>query len=379
MNTATITYYLSEAGRKASLMACEDGKRKQELVGKLTPDTADLFSVDDNGNATVELHGGWAFEGKTDDAAPKIDCGVIHMPYTVLKALNIPWKDCVGHNFQIYNLDYDAPLDWSDAITQLRDRPTILEIAQESILQHALELDAKLCAPEREARENERAAQEAKKTAEKAAQDKANKDVIDWFVATPDARGRLGTPRYYSVSIDHPTLGTLKIDDKTLFSEAQRRETTDAQARDQEKQAFVSDWIALYGTDDQKERLDAGLLPKSEYLTDMENQVFGPLSEKFQSYEKITATEVREAQPDEDDCDDTEPCDFRVVKPQSIDSCTWKAFKAIHAALPTGGQAKIREHQAERRSYGEGSGVIRYGVQVKLTLGPFTFTREFAA
>lgn len=52
---ATIKYYLSEAGRKAAILAGGDGKQKQIITTDVTPEILSLANVDVNGDVTLEV------------------------------------------------------------------------------------------------------------------------------------------------------------------------------------------------------------------------------------------------------------------------------------------------------------------------------------
>jgi hypothetical protein len=152
---------------------------------------------------------------------------------------------------------------------------------------------------------------------------------------------------------------------------AEEKAKEEQERRDQlaarEKQ--IADWIASKGTASQKERYEAGMLPEDEIFDAMRNEAFAPL-DHIKRYDRMGASDVCE-------CDDGFcKVEFEVDDMDEVPDHIWQQMKQIKSLLPGCG-VDPRIHTGEA-SYCDAV-VKRIGLRVRMTVGAFTFTREYEA
>lgn len=241
-------FRLSEAGRKASLLAGGNGKQSQVLTLALPTTRLHLVQVDGDGTARLRLRP--QFHARPDQRIGRVD----------------------------ESPEYDAP-------------PSPERLLQDAARNHQLE-----------------AAYRAQGTALRATREEASRTWRDAlavaFLADPERRA-LPHPSPTARRCVVPTeRGRLTFDAsrdrgaaREVPREAQRRFLADLQARrvraaeaqdafhvaHGEKQRLVHGWIAQHGSPDQRERLAAGVLPLEEGMADMASARFQAL-DHFQPY-----------------------------------------------------------------------------------------------
>jgi hypothetical protein len=157
-------------------------------------------------------------------------------------------------------------------------------------------------------------------------------------------------------------------DDHPVVLEAKRRAAYDMEELKKANRAMLREWIIRNGSDNQRQRLAADLLPWKEAYESVEAHFFKPL-EGFALYQRFD--------PDEVPC----VCEFKCnPKFQSVDAIEltadeWEQFAKVQAVVP-GAAFQFREHRASCQSSPEPQ-IVRRGVIVKFLLGPLTFKREF--
>ena len=149
-------------------------------------------------------------------------------------------------------------------------------------------------------------------------------------------------------------------------AEAGRRNDAEKQARID----LIDAWVAGKGTENQKGRHALGLLPQDEVLDAMRDEVFEAL-ESFPRYEKIKKKDLEHA----------EYCDIRGITCDVSDAAALTAeqydqFAAIQKAAPQGAHSAALEHECECSECD--AKLTRTSARVGVTIGAFTFTREYA-
>lgn len=314
---ARISYILSERGRKDSLRQGGDGRRTQTAQGLISNATdLEIFKVDEEGQVS--------FDATT---APK-QFEAVNKHHYVLIAQR-------GASARIEVL-WDVVPTWEDLMQFARWAHDVEEQQNE---QQYIEWEAQNAEEER---------------------------VTYAFLADPNARAE-------KISEDYVTIAGHD------FWNSQGRVVVEARARfhrDQEEvkkanRATLAEWTGKHGTENQRQRLAAGLLPWKEVYEAAEEHLYAPLAE-FPLYKRFEIGQVCEA------VTEGEPaCD---VKFQSVDAVEltaeeWDEYAKIRAARPDA-TFQLREHRAECQHTDRVQ--IRRGVIVKVSLGKLTFKREFA-
>jgi hypothetical protein len=309
-----IRYLLSEQGRRESLLNGGDGHRIQEVTGDVDESDLACFNVDDDGNAGLDLLG--SFHVFSQPALEFSD--------------RARWQDS-SHTQHEYEIHWDVVPSWDD----------LMDIARQ------LKKDADNTAGFAAERE------------------KAKEQAGDAFVKDQRARAT-------SVAKDHVLIGEHRFDRyHPVGMAAHRRWQHDQDELKKTNRATLAEWVGQHGTENQRQRLAAGLLPWKEAFDAAEDYLFRP-AEGFRLYERFEITDV---------ClclsrAEGETCD---VKFQSVDATEltadeWEEFSRIKSHLP-GAQFQLREHRAQCASVTEAQ--VRRGVIVKFTMGQLAFKREF--
>lgn len=340
---ATATFILSEAGRKASLLAGGDGKALQTLALNVPAGRLHLVSVDRQGVARLRLRPRFELDG--EQRVVRLDSSPA----------------------------FDAPPN-PEELLRLAARNHELEQAF-----HAARTAATLTRQEAQREVRERVAQAFLA------------DQGQRAVAHPPPTQRScvieaeGRRIVFDVSVD-PVLA------KPVAIEATRRFRTDQRARreqnlqerakqlalHEEKQQFVADWIAKHGTAEQQARQAAGVLPMAEAIEAIAEQVFAPASD-HQRYVRDGAARLQEllrANPGYADI---------VVVPSDVIAETtvlktataaeWATVEQLRRVFPSGTVTLM----AQRLRCGKVAKPVEHRevfVAVALAMGPITVRRE---
>lgn len=141
-----------------------------------------------------------------------------------------------------------------------------------------------------------------------------------------------------------------------------------------EEQALKAEWVSQYGTDDMKERFEAGVLPEDELLDVVRDHLYAPLND-FPRYQKMKKGDICEA-------DENEYEDHRVsYKTEDLTEMTADQFammKKIKAAAPEGAVIEARKHVGVCADCPDDDGYLeRVGFMVRVAVGDFEFSREY--
>lgn len=187
------------------------------------------------------------------------------------------------------------------------------------------------------------------------------REIAERFFADPKARATTIERDY--VEIEGNRFRNLEA----VNVEARKRLAADHEETKKANREQLADWIARHGTDNQRQRLIAGLLPWQEAFDCADEAFFEPLA-SFALHERIEPGKV---------CICFDQCE---VKFQSIDSAEltaeeWELFARIKAAAPDA-EFRVREHRAECVTRDEP--LVRRSVVVKFKLGALSFKRQLS-
>lgn len=309
--SARVSYLLSEQGRRESLRQGGNGRMLQEFDTVVPQPDLDAFAVSEDGVVTLNLAGYFhPFPGDHDFEAP---------------AKKAHWVN--GPSSDSEMLQWDIVPSWEDLVAAGR----------------RIKESNELWAAAAEESENQK------------------EQVAKAFLDNPLARAS-SLERDYVV-ID----GTRFKIFEAVAIEAKNRHAADHEELKKANRAQLGEWIARHGTDNQRARLAAGLLPWDEAYESAECAFFEPLK-RFPRYERFDPANV---------CKCMDQCEvkFKSLDAAELSAEEWEQFAQIKAAAPDA-EFRIREHRAECDSLEEPE--IRRAVVVKFNLGSVPFKRQFA-
>ncbi len=241
---ATATFILSEAGRKASLLAGGDGKALQTLTLNVPAGRLHLVSVDRQGVARLRLRPRFELDG--EQRVVRVDSSPA----------------------------FDAPPN-PEELLRLAARNHELDQAF-----HAARTAATLTRQEAQREVRERVAQAF--LADQGQRAVAHPPPTQRYCVI-EAEGRRIV---FDVSVDPVLAKPVAIEATRRFRTDQRarreqnlQERTKQLAQHEERKRFVADWIAKHGSPDHKARNAAGVLPMDEAIEAIADQAFAPASD----------------------------------------------------------------------------------------------------
>jgi hypothetical protein len=195
---------------------------------------------------------------------------------------------------------------------------------------------------------------------------------VEWDVV-PDWSDLLDFVRYVrSAKVEADiSLDRFLHEAKVVIHEAKEQLARDDDERRQANRATLARWIQEHGSQNQRERLGAGLLPWSEAHSELERHLFAPL-EQFAPYARFVVSDICVCQKfGEPECG----LKFQSVDATELDAEEWDRFTQIRAAVPEA-QFQMREHRATCRN--KSVTAVKRGVIVKRYVDLLTFKREYA-
>ena len=165
--------------------------------------------------------------------------------------------------------------------------------------------------------------------------------------------------------------------ERAAKAEAEQRAIQERQAA---RRAAIDAWIGEHGTENQRARWAAGMLPESELLEAMADQVFAAVTAP--RFAEITVEDCLGTYSDDDYPPEvTDEMPYCTSKDATeATAAQWDALQAVRAQLPTEAAVKLRVHVCGLVSSDDPEhDVVRYGIHVKLHVGPIGLVREFAA
>jgi len=343
--SVTASYLLSENGRKASLLAGGDGHAVQQIALQVPANRLHLVSVDKQGVARLKIRPRFEMDG---------DRGIVRIDAAPL---------------------YDAP-------------PTIEELYRAAAKNHELE----------SAYYAERVAQRSKRSDSDRA---LRESVAEGFLADKEQRAVSHPPpspkRCYVITDRGRLLFDVGTDQglaKDVPPEAHRRFRADLKAREErnrhdrseqlalhdEKKRFVADWIAVNGTEEQRTRQAAGVLPMEEAIEAITDGVFEPLGD-HRRYTRDGVERLRGhlAQFAEDTSVVVTSADV-LVSSENAKTATageWGLVREFQARWPDA-SVTLRSHRISFKRDTRVPPILARGILVTVKHGPFTLRREYA-
>ena len=343
--TVTALYKLSEAGRKASLLAGGDGRGLQQLSVQVPASRLHLVAVDINGGARLKLQP--RFELTEDQGVIRHD--------------NPP--------------TYDVP-------------PSIEDLFKDAARNHELE---------RTYRTQRTATRSRRRDADRERRSQAALE----FLGDPKQRAMVHpvpTPKRCFLATAG---GRLMFDVSTdvgpardLPPEAHRRFRADLRSRKErnltlraeqlalheEKKRVIAEWAATRATEEQRSRFAAGLLPVEEVIEALTEEAFSGLNGHAR-YEPDGAARLQAHLRSLTGRADlvVALADLQVVgsDASSATPAQWAVVRQIQAALPDA-DVRLREHRLSWRRDPALPALTVFGALATRRVGPFIVRREFA-
>jgi hypothetical protein len=168
--------------------------------------------------------------------------------------------------------------------------------------------------------------------------------------------------------------------DLALKKEHNREERARQQALRAEKLKAIDEWVKAYGSEDQRARHAAGLLPEAEVIEALTDEVFATVADRPRySMDGVGRLEAHLRQVTGRTDIVVAPADLVVTGPDA-DSATpaqWAVIESLHRALPDA-KVILRAHRLSWSKEPTLPALVVYGVLVTRRMGPFNLRREFA-
>lgn len=343
--TVTAVYQLSEAGRKASLLAGGDGRAVQQITVQVPTSRLHLVSVDPQGVARLRIRPRYETDAEQQvvriDAAPK----------------------------------YDVP-------------PTIDELFREAARNH--ERERVYLAERTVTRAKKREADHERRlqVAQAFLADRAQRAQVHpapspkrCYLAT--AQGRL----LFDIATDEGPAREVPPEahrrfraDLTAKHERNQQERAAQLALHEEKKRYIAEWIVKYGTPEQQARQTAGVLPMEEAIEAITDQAFAAVADHpvyaRDGAERLQA-HLREFSEYADVVIST--ADLVVVSSNAVKATAeqWAAVQSVQKALP-GTAVTLRVHRLSSKERPQTPVLTLFGVLATQRVGPFMVRREYA-
>jgi hypothetical protein len=343
--TVTATYFLSEEGRKASLLGGGDGRAMQELKINVPSNRLHLVSVDANGVARLKLRPRYEMDEQQHvvrlDASPT----------------------------------YDSP-------------PDIEELFREATRNHQLERTYETERRSAKVKRREADAERRTELAKAFLADPAQRALV--HPAPTPKRCWLGTANgrvVFDASTDVGAAHDVPVEAHRRFRadlrgrrEQNLKTRAEQLALHDEKKAFIAEWLAANGTPDQQARQAAGVLPMEEAIEAITDQAFAVLANRprylHDGIERLQS-HLRQLGAHADAVVRREDLFVTSLDAKGMSAAQWATVQQIQEALP-GATVALRVHKlAWKRDLKIVLDPI-FGVLVTQRIGPFTLRREYA-
>jgi hypothetical protein len=342
--SVTASYVLTEAGRKASLLAGGDGRALQQITLQVPATRLHLVSVDKQGVARLKLRPRYEMDGER--GVVRIDAAPV----------------------------YDEP-------------PTIDELYRAAAKNH--ELEATYFAARNAARsrrgEADRAFRET--VAETFLGDKGQRAVTH-PPPTPKRcylesdKGRL----LFDVATDLGRAKDVPAEAHRRFradlrerEERNRQERTTQLALHEEKKRYIAEWVTACGSDEQKLRQADGMLPMDEAIEGIADQAFAAAAH-LPLYMHDGATRLQAFLRESTGTSDIviAPADLTVHSAHAVKATAaqWAVVQQLRSQLPDA-NVVLREHVLSSKRHNGAGHLTVFGVLVTKKHGPFVLRREY--
>jgi hypothetical protein len=155
-----------------------------------------------------------------------------------------------------------------------------------------------------------------------------------------------------------------------------RRREEEREAREareaEERESAIYDWVVHHGTESQRERLGAGVLPLTEALDAMRDSLYEPLAKEAR-FQRLKASEIEH----QDYCGvhAASHAEWDSYEASEVTDEEWQRIKAL-SHLMEGAECEVVEHRGTCRAC-DGT-ATRRSIRVAVYHGPIRFTREYA-
>jgi hypothetical protein len=338
-------FTLSEAGRKASLLAGGDGRGQQRLTVQVPTTRLHLVTVDAQGVARLKL-------------SPRFERGEDHRvvrhagppAYDLPPSLDDLFRDA-SRNHELERL-YQA--ERADVRHRRRDD----DVDRRRILAETFFGDPAQRAMERPAPSTRRC-----------------------FLATDRGRVMFDATSDVGQAREVPAEAYRRFRVDVAAQHARNRQTRAQQeALGAEKRQVIADWVTAHGTDDQRARHAAGLLPADEVIGALTDEAFAAVADQphyvAQGAPALQA-HLRRLTGQTDLV--VAPLDLTVegTQAKAATAPQWATIEHLQHALPDA-RVTLREHRLSWRRDSSLPGLSVFGVLVSRRIGPFNLRREFA-
>ena len=337
-------YTLSESGRKASLLAGENGRAEQTIDLDVPGNRLHLVTVDADGHARLKLRP--RYDTKPDGRIARIDASPV----------------------------YDT-------------LPSVDDLFLAAAKNHELERAYTTQGSRRERHRQD--------------QEELRLRLAEQFLRSPDLRAAVHPPpskkRCHLVAESGRILFDADRDGppaRDVPEEAHRRFRADERVRREQnlgeharrlalhekKKGFIAEWIATNGSQDQRERQAVGLLPVTEALEAIANEAFAPLRD-WPRYERngvaVLQATLRQHLQYKDAI--IAERDLAVIDANATSATAdqWNAVQRARALLPEA-SVMVRAHRLMWKSEPKAPAVTLYGLLIIVSSGPLTLRREFS-
>jgi hypothetical protein len=344
--TVTAVYHLSEAGRKASLLAGGDGRAVQQITVQVSANRMHLVSVDVQGVARLKLR-------------PRYD---IDASQRVVRLDDAP--------------TYEVP-------------PTVDELFREAARNHERERVYQAERTVTRAKKREADHERRLQVAQAFLTDRAQRAVVHpapspkrCYVSTDQGRVLFDVATDEGPARDVPPEAHRRFRADLVAKHDRNQQERAAQlALHEEKKRYIGAWIAEHGTPEQQARQTAGVLPMEEAIEAITDQAFAAVAD-HPPYARDGAERLQAYLREFPECADVvvSPADLVVVSTNAIKATAeqWAAVQSMQKALP-GAAVTLRAHRLTWKKQPQATTLVLFGVLVTQKIGPFVVRREYAA
>jgi hypothetical protein len=341
------TYLLSEDGRKASLLSGGNGCAVQEVSFTVPANRLHLVAVDGNGVAHLKLRP--RFELDAQQRIVRKD----HLP------------------------TYDVP-------------PTLDELFRAAARNHQLEhgYQAERTAAQTKRRELEydlrtQVAQAFLRDPSRRALQHPTPTRAYCFLVTEHRRHlRFDVSLDEGIARDVPgeAYRRFTADVRARRAGGRRQHTTNLAAYD-EKTGFVAEWVATHGTQDQRVRHAAGVLPLEEVRRTLADEAFAPFNDRPVYVRDGAArlqTHLRQSPPYADAVVTFASLAVFSSDAGAVTTAQWNLLQDFRAVVADA-DVRLRAHKLALKQHPDAPTLTLFAVRVTRKVGPFVLQREYAA
>ena len=161
--------------------------------------------------------------------------------------------------------------------------------------------------------------------------------------------------------------------------ERDRQNRAEQLALHEEKKRFIADWVAANGTDEQKTRQAAGVLPMAEAIEGITDQAFA-VNGRLPLYTRDGADRLQRFLRESTGTDDivVTPSDVAVRSVHAVKATAtqWAVVRNLQSLVPDA-TVVLREHVLSSKRHQDSASLTVFGVLVTKRHGPFVLRREY--